>query len=126
MYEGRFIDDEKDKWILFIHAGAATKRITITPETPTQKLMHLRDFVAAVDECKSESDQLSTNFITALGTGTVGSYETLKGVLTDNSLSTILGAGGIVASTEEIHQFVIHFNNAKNAQTYAEKLFEML
>ena len=35
-------------------------------------------------------------------------------------------AMSVIASAEEIHQAVIHFNNAKNAQKNAEKLFKGL
>ena len=122
-YEGRFIDDEKDKWILFIHAGAATKRITVAAETPAPQLMLIRDFVNAVKECKAESDQVSLDLVQSLTSGLGGSFGVLKGILTDDGVSTILGAGGITYSAEEVHQFVLHFNAAKNAQKNAEKLF---
>ena len=122
-YEGRQIADDKDKWILFIHAGAATKKIIITPETPTQKLMPIRDFVNAVNKCKDESDQISLDLAQSLTSGFGGSFGVLKGFLTDDGVSTILGAAGITYSVEEVHQFVLHFNAAKNAQKNAEKLF---
>ena len=122
-YEGRVIDAVKDKWILFIHAGAATKKIIITPETHISKLMAVRDFVNEVDKCKFESDQLSIDLAESLTTGLAGSYGVVKGALTDDGLSTILGASGIVYSIEEVHQFVLHFNAAKDAQKHAEKIY---
>jgi len=125
-YKARCIDEQNDKWEIFVHAGIATKKIIITPETPDGTVVTLMNFVNAVKECKTESDQLSIDIIAALGAGMAGSGETLKGALTDDALSTILGAGGIAASVEETHQFVIHFNSAKTAQKTAETLFDEL
>ena len=122
-YEGRVVDDAKDKWILFIHAGAATKKIIITPETPTQKLMLIWDFVNAVKECKAESDQIPPNLLMALLTGSLGSGGMISGTLYDNAPITSGGVLSVTESVEQIRQAVTHFNNAKNAQKNAELLF---
>ena len=125
-YEGRVIDDVKDKWKIFVHAGFATKEFTITPRTDLGKLVTLLDFVDNVNDCKKESEPVPVEIMVALATGTGGSAELIKGALTDDALSEILGASGITASAEIIHRSVIHFNNAKNAQKNAEKLFKVL
>ncbi|HJJ99018.1 MAG TPA: hypothetical protein O0X23_02250 [Methanocorpusculum sp.] len=125
-YSARVIDSQNDKWEIFIHAGTDTKNIIITPETPMSTLVTLRDFVNSVDECKTESDQVPANLALAIGSGIYGSIKLVKGVLTDDALSEMLGASGIAASATEIHQFVIHFNNAKTAQKNAETLFGVL
>ena len=106
-YEADINDEQSDKWVIFIHAGTATKKIIITPETHISKLMAVRDFVNEVDKCKFESDQLSIDLAESLTTGLAGSYGVVKGALTDDGLSTILGASGIVYSIEEVHQYCI-------------------
>ena len=121
-----WIDKQTDNWKVFVHAGLATKEFMITPETNLGKLVTLLEFVEYVDECKSESDPIPFDIGAAIGAGTVGSAKLIKGALTDDALSEILGASGITASAEVIHQSVIHFNNAKDAQKNAEKLFEEL
>lgn len=121
-YEGRQIAVNEDTWVIFIHAGAVTKSIIITPETSTAKLRMIRDFVNAVDECKSESDQLSISLVESLTSGLAGSCGVVKGALTDDSMCAVLGAAGIAYSIEEVHQFVLHLNSAINAQKRAEKI----
>ena len=121
-----WIDKQTDNWNIFVHAGKLAKEFTITPETNLGKLVTLIDFVNNTDECKEESDQIPFGIMAAIGAGTVGSAKLIKGALTDDALSEILGTAGITASAEIIHQSVIHFNNAKNAQKNAEKLFEEL
>jgi len=56
-----WIDKQTDNWKVFIHAGDATKEITITPETEDRTVVTLKDFVNAVKECKTESDQIPIN-----------------------------------------------------------------
>ncbi|HJJ99291.1 MAG TPA: hypothetical protein O0X23_03670, partial [Methanocorpusculum sp.] len=57
-YSSRVIDPQTDEWEIFIHAGGETKSLTITPDTPTETIVTLKDFVSYVDECKEESDQV--------------------------------------------------------------------
>jgi len=125
-YEACVIDEQNDKWKVFVHAGDATKEITITSETDLGKLVMLRDFVTNVDECKEESNQIPINVGAAIGAGTGGAAMILKGVLTDDAVFKMSGVAGITASAEEVRQTVIHFNNAKTAQKNAETLFEVL
>jgi len=125
-YSARVIDQQNDKWEIFVHAGNAKKSVIITPETDLGKLITLRDFVNNVNKCKTESDQITISVGAAIGAGTGGSFAECKGFLTDDALSKMFGAVGIVTSVEEIHQSVVHFNNAKTAQKNAETLFEEL
>ena len=125
-YEGRVVDDVKDKWILFIHAGAATKKIIITPETPMSKLVTLRDFVGNVDKCKVESDQIPTNVLNGLASGTIASVAFTAGGLSDNAYVASTGVLPAGVTINEFRQAVDHWNSAKNAQKNAEKLFKVL
>ena len=122
-YETHNIDPQSDKWELFIHAGAATKKLIVTPETPTGKMMLIRDFVNAVKDCKEQSDQVPDNLKWSLLSGSGGAGAVVYGGLSDNALITGSGLISVGASIEEMHQAVTHFNNAKNAQKKAEKLF---
>jgi len=121
-----WIDKQTNNWEIFVHAGKATNEFTITPETDLGKLVMLHDFVNAVKVCKAESEQVPFDLSAALVTEIGGSYEMIKGFLTDNALCEILGAAGVTAGAEGIHQAVIHFNNAKTAQKNAEALFDYL
>ena len=122
-YETHNIAPQSDSWEIFIHAGSATKPVTITPATPTGKMVLLRDFVNAVDECTEESDQVPDNLKWSLLSGSGGAGAVVYGGLSDNALITGGGLISVGASIEEMHQAVTHFNNAKNSQKKAEKLF---
>jgi len=118
-----WIDKQTDNWKVFIHAGLATKEFTITPETDLGKLVMLRDFVNNVNECKEESDPIPFNVIVALGSASAGTLSLLKGATTDDAVLTTAGLAGLGYSVEQLSEFARHFENAKNAQKNAEKLF---
>lgn len=47
----------------------------------------------------------------------------MKGLLTDSAVELALGGTSATYSADSIRRFVDHFNNAKNAQKNAERIF---
>lgn len=125
-YEGRQIADTRDTWVIFIHAGAVTKKFTLTPETSMKKLMLIKDFVTNVNVCKEESDQIPNKLRNAIAEAVAGGNAVMYGTAHDYAPAI---AGGLLAaahSVTEATSALDHFGKAKTAQVNAEKLFHEL